>query len=59
MDESIDVSDTAQLAVFIRVIDMELTEELAALMPMKGTTADLYEEGKKVLNSKMYKAFSS
>jgi len=40
MDESTDVSDTAQLAAFVSGIDTEfnLTEESAALMPMGGTT---------------------
>lgn len=40
IDESTDVSDTAQLAVFIRGVDekMQVTEELVELVPMKGTT---------------------
>jgi len=40
LDESTDLSDTAQLAIFIRGIDFNfnITEELAALFPMKGTT---------------------
>ncbi|XP_060881678.1 general transcription factor II-I repeat domain-containing protein 2B-like [Metopolophium dirhodum] len=40
LDESIDLSDTAQLAIFVRGIDsnFNITEELAALFPMKGTT---------------------
>lgn len=46
-EQSTNVSDTAQLAVFVREIDMEfsITVELDALLPMKGTTrgADLYE----------------
>lgn len=53
LDESTDVSDTAQLVVFIRGIDAEfnITEELASMVAMMGTTrsADLYEELKKVL----------
>jgi hypothetical protein len=47
MDESTDVSDTAQLDVFVRGIDMKfnITEQLAAVVPGKGiaTGADLYE----------------
>ncbi|KAF0708047.1 general transcription factor II-I repeat domain-containing protein 2-like, partial [Aphis craccivora] len=40
LDESTDLSDTAQLAIFVRGIDsnFNITEELAALFPMKGTT---------------------
>lgn len=40
LDESTDISDTAQLAIFIRGIDcnFNITEELATLFPMKGTT---------------------
>ena len=45
LDESIDVSDTAQLVVFIRGIDAEVNiiEELASMVAMMGTTtsADL------------------
>ena len=39
-DESTDVSDIAQLAVYIRGVDenMQVTEELVELVPMKGTT---------------------
>jgi hypothetical protein len=54
MDESTDVSAKLQLPVFFRRIDMEFTiVELAALMPMKGTTTDehLYDVVKKVLRS--------
>lgn len=47
MDESTDVKNTAQLAIFIRGIDcnFQITEEMAALVPMKGTTTgkDLME----------------
>jgi hypothetical protein len=47
MDKSINMSDTVQLPVFICGINMEfnITEELAALMPRKGTATegDLYE----------------
>ncbi|XP_050338240.1 general transcription factor II-I repeat domain-containing protein 2-like [Bactrocera neohumeralis] len=40
LDESTDVNDIAQLAVFIRGTDIEfnITEELLDLIPMKGTT---------------------
>lgn len=40
LDESTDVVDTAQLAVFIRGIDeaLDITEELLTLIPLKGTT---------------------
>lgn len=40
LDESTDVSDTAQCAVFIRGVDcnLNITEELLDLMPLKGTT---------------------
>lgn len=39
-DESIDMMDTAQLAIFIRSIDFNfnVTEELVALFLMKSTT---------------------
>ncbi|XP_055589246.1 protein FAM200A-like [Uranotaenia lowii] len=47
MDESTDVKNTAQLAIFIRGIDcnFQITKEMAALVPMKGTTTgkDLME----------------
>ena len=53
MDESTDVSDTAQLAIFFRGIsqDYEITEEFASLVPMKDTTtgADLLEAVHRVL----------
>ncbi|XP_042228654.1 general transcription factor II-I repeat domain-containing protein 2-like [Homarus americanus] len=40
IDESTDVSDVAQLAVFIRGVDenMQVTEEFVKLVPVKGTT---------------------
>lgn len=48
LDESCDVRDTAQLLIFLRGItrDFKLTEELAAMRPMKGTTtgSDLFTE---------------
>ncbi|CAK1594088.1 unnamed protein product [Parnassius mnemosyne] len=39
LDESTDLSDTAQLAIFMRGVDKEftVTEELLALQPLKGT----------------------
>ncbi|CAL9707748.1 unnamed protein product [Knipowitschia caucasica] len=47
LDESCDVRDTAQLLVFVRgITGFKITEELAAVRPMKGTTtgADLFTE---------------
>ncbi|XP_052121419.1 general transcription factor II-I repeat domain-containing protein 2-like [Frankliniella occidentalis] len=40
LDESTDVVDTAQLAIFVRGVDeaMVVTEELLTLVPLKGTT---------------------
>ncbi|XP_071745257.1 general transcription factor II-I repeat domain-containing protein 2B-like [Lepeophtheirus salmonis] len=40
LDESTDIRDTAQLAVFIRAVDKDfnVTEELLDLNPLKGTT---------------------
>ncbi|XP_068603631.1 general transcription factor II-I repeat domain-containing protein 2B-like [Brachionichthys hirsutus] len=40
LSQSCDVSDTAQVLVFVRGItkDLKVTEELAAVWPMKGTT---------------------
>ena len=47
LDESTDIRSTAQLAIFIRGVDdyFEITEELAAIVPIKGTTrgSDLLE----------------
>ncbi|KAI6659388.1 General transcription factor II-I repeat domain-containing protein 2-like [Oopsacas minuta] len=47
MDESTDVSDTAQLTIFVRGVsqNFDVTEEFASLIPMKDTTtgADLLE----------------
>jgi hypothetical protein len=47
IDESTDVTDTAQLAIFIRGVDNEynITEEMASLVPLRDTTksSDLYE----------------
>ena len=47
LDESCDVRDTAQLLVFVRgITDFKLTEELAAMRSMKGTTtgSDIFTE---------------
>ncbi|XP_068089524.1 general transcription factor II-I repeat domain-containing protein 2-like [Hyperolius riggenbachi] len=53
-DESTDVSDTAQLLVFIRGVTpmFEITEELAAMKSMHGTTTgeDLFREVSEVIN---------
>ncbi|XP_057660718.1 general transcription factor II-I repeat domain-containing protein 2-like [Diorhabda carinulata] len=55
LDESTDLSDTAQLAIFIRGIDKEftVTEELLALQPLKATTTekDIFNEVQKVFTS--------
>jgi hypothetical protein len=54
LDESTDLSDTAQLAIFIRGIDsnFNITEELAALFLMKGTTksCDIFNALNSTLN---------
>ncbi|XP_057667237.1 tigger transposable element-derived protein 1-like [Diorhabda carinulata] len=51
LDESTDLSDKAQLAVFIRGIDKEftVTEELLTLQPLKATTTgeDIFNEVQK------------
>ncbi|KAM3859884.1 general transcription factor II-I repeat domain-containing protein 2A-like [Diretmus argenteus] len=48
LDESCDVRDTAQLLIFLRGItaDFQITEELASMQSIKGTTAgnDLFTE---------------
>lgn len=53
IDESTDVRDTAQLAIFIRGCDSKLKvyEELLEIIPMQGTTtgADIFDAVKKVL----------
>ncbi|GBP04347.1 General transcription factor II-I repeat domain-containing protein 2B [Eumeta japonica] len=41
LDESTDLSDTVQLAIFIRGVDKELNE-LLALQPLKPTTTAAY-----------------
>ncbi|CAK1601164.1 unnamed protein product [Parnassius mnemosyne] len=55
LDESTDLSDTTQLATFIRGVDKEstVTEELLALQPPKGTTTgeDIFIEVQKVFTS--------
>lgn len=56
IDESTDLSDTAQLAVFIRGVTkkFEVFEELLALAPMKDTTRgiDIFEALKKTVEEK-------
>jgi len=56
IDESNDISDTAQLAVFIRGVTkkFEVFEELLALTPMKDTTRgiDIFEALKKTVEGK-------
>ncbi|KAI6647163.1 General transcription factor II-I repeat domain-containing protein 2-like [Oopsacas minuta] len=53
MNESTDVSDTAQLAIFVRGVsqNFDVTEEFASLVSMKDTTtgADLLEAVHRVL----------
>ncbi|CAK1598744.1 unnamed protein product [Parnassius mnemosyne] len=55
LDESCDISDTAQLAIFLRGIDTKfnIIEELCSLIPMQGTRTgkDLYNELKTVLKN--------
>ena len=52
LDESTDISDTAQLAIFVRGIteNFEVIEELLDLCPMKDTTTgqDIFNEVKRV-----------
>jgi hypothetical protein len=62
VDESTDMVDTAQLAIFIRgvVINFNITEKLAALCSMKEsiTGAELYEQVVRVIekfNLNLYK----
>ncbi|GBP56500.1 General transcription factor II-I repeat domain-containing protein 2A [Eumeta japonica] len=65
LDESTDLSDTAQLAIFIRGVDKDftVTEELLALQPLKGTTTeeDIFNEVQKVVNDlySHWKAFQN
>lgn len=51
LDESTDITDTPQLAIFIRGIvqNFSINEKMAALFPVKGTTK----------SSDMYKALTS
>jgi hypothetical protein len=54
LDESTDIVDTAQLAIFVRGIthDFQITEEMLALQPMKGTTTglDIFAEMKSAMS---------
>ena len=54
LDESTDIKDTAQLAIFVRGVNESfcVIEELAALVPLKGTTkgSDLLEAVMTTLN---------
>ncbi|GBP23963.1 General transcription factor II-I repeat domain-containing protein 2A [Eumeta japonica] len=51
LDKSTDLSDTAQLAIFIRGVDKEftVTKELFVLQPLKGTTTgeDIFNQVQK------------
>ncbi|XP_066908349.1 general transcription factor II-I repeat domain-containing protein 2A-like [Halyomorpha halys] len=55
LDESTDLSETAQLAIFIRGVDEEfnVTEELLVLQALKGTTRgeDMFNEVQKIFTS--------
>ncbi|GBP72034.1 General transcription factor II-I repeat domain-containing protein 2 [Eumeta japonica] len=55
LNKSTDLSDTAQLTIFIRGVDKEftVTEEFLALQPLKGTTTreDIFNEVQKVFTS--------
>lgn len=55
IDESTDITDTAQLAVFVRGVndDFKITEELLSLNPMQGTTkgTDLFQSVMNVLGN--------
>ena len=54
IDESTDVTDVAQLAVFVRGVDSDfnVTEEVLGLQAMKGTTTgeDIFQQVKKLMN---------
>lgn len=55
LDESTDITDTAQLLIFIRGINENfvVTEELASMRSLKGTTkgADIFQEFKETITS--------
>ncbi|XP_066906459.1 general transcription factor II-I repeat domain-containing protein 2-like [Halyomorpha halys] len=55
LDESTDLTETAQLVIFIRGVDKEfnVTEELLGLQPLKGTTTeeDIFNKVQKVFRS--------
>ena len=55
MDESTDITDTAQLLIFIRGIDDNfcVTEELACMRSLKGTTkgSDIFQEFQETITS--------
>ncbi|GBP54131.1 General transcription factor II-I repeat domain-containing protein 2 [Eumeta japonica] len=55
LDKSIDLSDTAQFAIFIRSVDKEftVTAELLASQPLKGTATEehIFNEVQKVFTS--------
>lgn len=55
LDESTDITDTAQLLIFIRGIDdnFGVTEELASMRSLKGTTkgSDIFEEFQETITS--------
>lgn len=57
-DESTDLSDTAQLCIFIRMVfaDMSATEELLTILPLKGQTRgqDVYTAFKSFINSRSF-----
>ena len=54
IDESTDVSDTAQCAVFIRGVDcsLNMTKEFLELIPLKGTTTgrDIFQALEKCID---------
>ncbi|GBO99608.1 General transcription factor II-I repeat domain-containing protein 2A [Eumeta japonica] len=55
LDKSTDLSETAQLTIFIRGVDKKftVTEELLALQPLKGTTTgeDVFNEVQNVFTN--------
>lgn len=56
LDESTDSSSTAELVIFVKGVDadIEITEEMIGLMPLKGTTtaSDIVETTEECLESK-------